>query len=62
MQEKGFNGGKVHIGHCRNEAFAKLLKEKLEANFADTEIVIHPCRGLCSFYAEEGGLMIGFEG
>jgi DegV family protein with EDD domain len=62
MQEKGFKGGKVHIGHCRNEELALLLKEKLTSLFKKTEVIIHACRGLCSFYAEEGGLMVGFEG
>ena len=22
---------------------------------------VYPCRGLCSFYAEEGGMLVGFE-
>lgn len=61
LQELGLKSGKVFIAHCLNpqvaEALAKLLKERLP----QVEITIYPCGGLCSFYAEKGGLMIGFE-
>lgn len=30
-------------------------------NFPDAKVTIGECGALCSFYAEEGGLMVGFE-
>ena len=61
MQEKGYSGGKVRVGHCRNEKDALLLKEQILAKFPNASVIVYPLRGLCSFYAEVGGVMIGFE-
>jgi len=61
MKELGFNGGKVRISHSFNEAAALKLKEMLVLQFENSEIEVYNCRGLCSFYAEKGGLLIGFE-
>ena len=57
----GYNGGKVKIAHCLNETAAKDLKLLINQKYTTAEIEIYPCRGLCSFYAERGGLLIGFE-
>ena len=62
MKEHGFRGGKVRIAHCRNEAAAEALKERLKKWIPVCEILVRRCTALCSFYAEIGGLMIGFEG
>lgn len=57
----GLKGGKVSIGHCLNEEAAKTLKEMINASFKEAPVEIHKLRGLCSFYAESGGLLVGFE-
>lgn len=61
MESDGFHGGLVFIDHVRNEASALALKTAIEARWADSEIHILPCGGLCSYYAEDSGLMIGYE-
>ena len=61
MKELGFKGGKVIVAHCFNEKAGEKLKELIKNEFTKTEVVINQCRGLCSFYAEKGGLLIGFE-
>lgn len=61
MKSFGYVGGKVRIGHVFNEAAANEFKEKVLAEFKDAEIEIYPLRALCSFYAEKGGMLIGFE-
>lgn len=61
MKELGYAGGKVAIDHCDNVAAAEQLKTLIGQEYPDAEVVIGPTYGLCSFYAEEGGLMIGFE-
>lgn len=61
MKAAGYKGGKVYIDHCFNEPAAKALKESLLAEFPDADIVIAQNHGLCSFYAEEHGLIIGYE-
>jgi len=61
MQSFGFSGGKVIIDHCFNIEAAQKLKALILEKFQSAKIVIGECRGLCSFYAEKGGLLIGFE-
>ena len=61
LQELGLREGKVSIGHCQNEHAAEQLKEMILDRFPQTQVEIHILRGLCSFYAEKGGLLVGFE-
>lgn len=61
MQALGYCGGRVRICHCGNEAAANLLRALLIARYGQIETEIYPARGLCSFYAEQGGLLVGFE-
>ncbi len=61
LKELGYSGGKIKITHCFNEAAANALKELIEKEFINPCIEINPCGGLCSFYAEKGGMLIGFE-
>ena len=61
LEAYGLTDGKVSIGHCAGEAAALRLREILSARFPKARVEIHPLRGLCSFYAEQGGLLVGFE-
>ena len=60
MRERGFAGGNVAISHCDNLAVAQTLKENILQLWGNSEIEIIPTRGLCSYYAERGGLIVGF--
>ncbi len=62
MLAAGWQGGKVRIAHCFNQKAASLLAEALRQYHRSCEIEILPCTALCSFYAEKGGLLVGFEG
>ena len=61
MKELGYQGGRVLIHHCENLPCAENLKKALENLYPKAQIIIDAARGLCSFYAENGGLLIGFE-
>ena len=61
LKTAGLNKGKVKIAHCFNEAAAKRLKALIEERFSAVKVELYKCRGLCSFYAEKGGMLIGFE-
>ncbi len=61
MIGNGFEGGKVRIHHCHNEQAAQKLKDLLLTHAPTAEIELLPCGVLCSYYAEEGGLLIGYE-
>lgn len=61
MEGRGFRGGRVHIAHCFNENAALELEKMVHEVYPQSETDIIPCKGLCSFYAEKGGLLVGFE-
>ena len=61
MKEYGYRGGKAIIAHCLNKAAATELAEKIKSSFPSAKVRIGECKGLCSFYAEKGGLLLGFE-
>lgn len=62
MKEFNYKGGKVIIDHCFNEKDAKTLKDQILASYPHADVRLAETKGLCSFYAEVGGLMVGFEG
>ncbi len=61
LQNAGLKKGRVSIAHCFNETVANKLAHDIEVNFPEAQITIHTLRGLCSFYAERGGILVGFE-
>lgn len=52
---------RVRIAHASNHDLAKKLKELIVERFPEADVKYYSCRGLCSFYAERGGLLVGFE-
>ena len=61
MKNNGYQGGKVVISHCRNLPASQLLESHILAEYPQAHVQIVPCTALCSFYAEEGGLIVGYE-
>jgi DegV family protein with EDD domain len=63
MEERGiYDGALVRIAHCFGKQQAEDLKAAVLEKFPNCRFIIEPTTALCSFYAEAGGLMIGFEG
>lgn len=61
LKESGLKTGKVRLAHCMNEAAANTLKRMIEAELPGVTIQIGKNLGLCSYYAEKGGILVGFE-
>ncbi len=61
MERLGYRGGSARIGHCQNETLALEIRDEIRRRFPAADAQIHPLRGLCSYYAERGGIMLGFE-
>lgn len=57
----GYKGGRVKIHHANNLPAAELLISKIKDSYPEAKIDVGMAGGLCSFYAEQGGLLIGFE-
>lgn len=61
LKGHGYAGGKVHISHCGNPQAAERLKHMIQAVFEGAQVDVGACGGLCSYYAELGGLLVGYE-
>ena len=61
LKENGLKTGKVHLAHCMNEAAAQTLKSMIQADLPEVTVTIGRNLGLCSYYAEIGGLLVGYE-
>ena len=63
IRERGFADGNIlRVAHCFGEEAAYALRDAVLAEFPNTRFQLETTGGLCSFYAEAGGLIIGFEG
>ena len=61
IENAGYHGGKLRIAHCMNEEAAMKVAMEIRKKYEDSDIKIYHTRGLCSFYAEKGGILVGFE-
>ena len=61
LKENGLKTGKVQIAHCNNENAANALKTMIQAELPQVTVSIGKNLGLCSYYAERGGLLVGYE-
>lgn len=61
LKEYGLKNGKVRIAHCRNQEAAVRLMEMIRSAFPGADVLIGECRGLCSYYAENGGILVAYE-
>lgn len=61
MEREGYRGGKVVIGNCGNPVGSDMMKEAIMDKYGDVEFEFLELGGLCSYYAERNGLMIGYE-
>ena len=61
LAEYGYRGGRLYIHHCFAYETVTRLEASIRRDYPSAEIVLRPTRGLCSFYAERGGFLVGFE-
>lgn len=61
MIKAGYKGGRAVITHRNNESICKKIEDKLKEKFSNVEFIIVPTSGICSFYGEEGGMLLGYE-
>lgn len=57
----GLSQGKVRIAHCYNESAALELTRLIREHLPKVDVAVHTCLGLCSYYAENGGMLVAFE-
>lgn len=60
MKKYDYNGKKVYIGHCMNEKGAEAIKKLILNDFPQAIVSVYELGALCSFYAQRGGILVGF--
>lgn len=61
MKEMKCSGNKFYISHVDNITLANELKSAISEVYPNAQVDIRPAKALCSYYAERGGLLLGFE-
>ena len=61
MIKAGYKGGRAVITHRNNKNICEKIVEKLKEKFTNVEFIAVPTSGICSFYGEEGGMLLGYE-
>lgn len=61
MKKAGYNGGRIVMAHRNNDKFFQQFSELVKVSFPNAVVDQVATSGLCSFYAEEGGLLMGYE-
>lgn len=61
LENAGYHGGKVRISHANNLKLAHNVRDKILELYPQADIIVYPMGGLCTYYAEIGGLLVGCE-
>ena len=61
LENAGYHGGKVRISHADNLKLAHSVRDKILELYPHADIIVYPMGGLCTYYAEKGGLLVGCE-
>ena len=63
IKERGFqDGGLIRIAHCFADERIQEFMSKIREDFPHARFLVEPTTALCSYYAEHGGYIVGFEG
>ena len=63
MGQRGLQDGNlVRVAHCFGEDTANAFIAALKQQYPNCRILLEHTTALCSFYAETGGLIVGYEG
>ena len=61
LENAGYHGGKVRISHADTLKLAHSVRDKILELYPHADIIVYSMGGLCTYYAEIGGLLVGCE-
>lgn len=61
MKSEGYDGGRVRIRHTENATAAFALRRMILSEYPEADVFVGENRGLCAYYAEHGGMLVGYE-
>lgn len=50
----------IYVSHCNNIEGATVVKELIQKEFNNVKVEMRDCKGLTTFYAMEGGILVGY--
>ncbi|MDO4500877.1 MAG: DegV family protein [Erysipelotrichaceae bacterium] len=62
MKERGYKGGVVKMSYCVNSEICDFFIKKIREEFPAAPVYMNECGVLCSYYVEENGVIVAFEG
>ncbi len=61
LKKVHYNGGRLRICHIKNEPLALEIIESIKKEFSTSDVLCYEARGICSYYGERGGIILGIE-
>ncbi|MBQ0059677.1 MAG: DegV family protein [Lachnospiraceae bacterium] len=61
LDAAGYLGDRLIIDHCYNPEMAEKLSAMIKDRYPEAQIVINTTKGLASYYAEKGGILLACE-
>ena len=61
MEKAGYHGGRIRLCHIENPLLAGMLSDFIQQKYPQAQVMVYPARGLCSYYGEQGGIILGCE-
>lgn len=61
LESAGYTGGKLRMTHIENPELAEKVEKAIREKYPQADVLVYKAHGLCAFYAEKGGIMIGCE-
>ena len=61
MRQRSGTVRELILDHCINEDFARQVEAAAREQWPEINVTVLPTRGLCGYYAEKGGLIIGYR-
>ena len=61
LEDAGYHGGKIRISYAENLKLATSIKDRIQEIYPKADIILYPMGGLCTYYAEIGGIILGCE-
>ena len=61
LDDAGYEGGKLRICHVENEVLADKIADMIKQAYGATDVCVYKAGGLCSYYAERGGIILSCE-
>ena len=61
MKKNGYKGGRVVISYCSNPEICGLIQAAVHSEFPGADVTSIHTSGVCSYYAEQGGILMGYE-